>query len=197
MTSDPLEQVTQQPYAYADDSPINNTDPTGLDCGILDPGGCINDAAGAVAGVVSAGATWAWNHPVEAGGLALGVVSLGTGALAAGVIDAGATGLSTVTLGSVSAVTGVGATTIDGVYCANGEAVSCAGGALGGTGAALGIAGTLVESGVIDAAGGLATTLGRGGLIPGVIGFGVDLYGALNPSAEEGVGALLNQSLCA
>jgi RHS repeat-associated protein len=31
LTSDPLEAITQQPYAYAGDDPINETDPTGLD----------------------------------------------------------------------------------------------------------------------------------------------------------------------
>jgi RHS repeat-associated protein len=52
LTQDPLEAITGEPYSYANDNPINNTDPTGLDCGLTDPGGCINDAVG---GVVSAG----------------------------------------------------------------------------------------------------------------------------------------------
>ena len=73
----------------------------------------------------------------------LGAVSLGTGAVAAGVIDAGVASIGTSALGGVSAVTGVVATTVDGVYCANGETVSCVGGALGGAGAGLGLAGTL------------------------------------------------------
>ena len=188
--------VTREAYAYTYDNPVNGTDPSGLGCGIFDPGGCINDAAGAVAGVVSAGATWAWNHPVEAGGLVLGAVSLGTGAVAAGVIDAGVASIGTSALGGVSAVTGVVATTVDGVYCANGETVSCVGGALGGAGAGLGLAGTLVDAGVIDGSGGLATALGRGGLIPGAIGFGTDVYSALNPSAADAAGALSNVATC-
>lgn len=32
MSSDPLEAITQQPYSYAGDNPINETDPSGL-CG--------------------------------------------------------------------------------------------------------------------------------------------------------------------
>jgi RHS repeat-associated protein len=31
MTVDPLEAITQQPYAYTNDNPINGTDPSGLD----------------------------------------------------------------------------------------------------------------------------------------------------------------------
>ena len=30
LTQDPLDVVTQQPYAYADNDPINGTDPTAL-----------------------------------------------------------------------------------------------------------------------------------------------------------------------
>ena len=37
MSVDPLETVTQQPYSYADDNPLNETDPLGLD-GILGTG---------------------------------------------------------------------------------------------------------------------------------------------------------------
>jgi len=94
MSVDPLEQLTQQPYSYANDDPINGTDPTGLDCGITDPGGCINDAVG---GLVSAGGTVASaavsiSGPVSvvAGGLALIPTPLspvlgGISAVAAGV----------------------------------------------------------------------------------------------------------------
>ena len=46
LTRDPLEELTQQPYSYTNDNPINGTDRTGLGCGLLDPGGCINDLAG-------------------------------------------------------------------------------------------------------------------------------------------------------
>ena len=57
LTRDPLAQLTRQPYAYAGDNPLNGADPTGLDCGLLDPGGCINDAAGFIfnnSGAISA-----------------------------------------------------------------------------------------------------------------------------------------------
>lgn len=53
MSSDPLEAITQQPYSYANDDPINGTDPTGLGCGTPDPGGCVNDVTGWAGGQVN------------------------------------------------------------------------------------------------------------------------------------------------
>jgi hypothetical protein len=69
LTPDPLEPLTGQPYSYANDNPINNTDPSGLDpligggCAVgeaIDPlGGCApGAAAGAIATGVAAGAGW-------------------------------------------------------------------------------------------------------------------------------------------
>jgi RHS repeat-associated protein len=78
LSRDPLQEITGQPYSYANDNPINGTDPTGLDCGITDPGGCINDT---VAGGVSLGAS------------ALNTVGQGLAAaapVAAPILDAGA-----------------------------------------------------------------------------------------------------------
>ena len=45
MSVDPLEQLTQQPYSYAGDDPINNTDPTGLDDAVLGLEGASRNAA--------------------------------------------------------------------------------------------------------------------------------------------------------
>lgn len=62
ISGDPLQAVTQQPYAYAADTPTNATDPTGLDacgslpfvsqvCGALYSTGVSNFAAGALSGM--------------------------------------------------------------------------------------------------------------------------------------------------
>ena len=64
LTVDPLEQLTQQPYEYANDDPINESDPTGLcainpfasDSCVGDAAGVVGSAAGAVAGFVGSNA---------------------------------------------------------------------------------------------------------------------------------------------
>jgi RHS repeat-associated protein len=48
LTRDPLEAVTQQPYAYAHDDPLNAIDPSGLGCGWTSPWDCPGAAAHAV-----------------------------------------------------------------------------------------------------------------------------------------------------
>ena len=44
VSRDPLVAKTRQPYAYAGDNPLNAVDPTGLDCGIFNPGDCVSQA---------------------------------------------------------------------------------------------------------------------------------------------------------
>jgi len=48
ITRDPLVSSTRDAYGYAGRSPLNATDPTGLDCGWADPVGCATDAGGAI-----------------------------------------------------------------------------------------------------------------------------------------------------
>jgi RHS repeat-associated protein len=48
LTRDPIEAVTQQPYQYAHDDPLNAFDPSGLGCGWTSPWDCGGDAAHAV-----------------------------------------------------------------------------------------------------------------------------------------------------
>ena len=82
LSVDPLNALTQQPYSYANDNPINETDPLGLCGGFLDLG-CVGDAIVSVSGPVS----------LAAGGLALIPTPLspvlgGISAVAAGISSA-------------------------------------------------------------------------------------------------------------
>jgi hypothetical protein len=94
MSMDPLEAVTQQPYSYAGDDPINGTDPTGLDDAVLGLEGASRNAAAcqqdpnspACAGTgalnaIGSGASWVagkvWQHrgAVAEAGAAIGCLS--------------------------------------------------------------------------------------------------------------------------
>jgi RHS repeat-associated protein len=142
LSSDPLEAVTQQPYAYANDDPINETDPTGLCGGLLDLG-CVGDAIGS-------GATWVYNHPVETLGLVAGGVSLATGV---GEVVLGGGAVAEGVLGGVSVGSGVVAAGVDTHYCLAGSDVSCVGAGVGvlatggGAAVALGVATDTAASG--------------------------------------------------
>lgn len=48
LTVDPLVGLTQSPYGYVYDNPLNATDPTGLGCGWTSPWDCAGSAASAV-----------------------------------------------------------------------------------------------------------------------------------------------------
>jgi RHS repeat-associated protein len=139
MSVDPAQQSTWQPYDYADDNPVSNLDPTGLDCSVLDLGGCASDVV-----------NWVSAHPSEAIGIGLGIVSISTGFGAA----AGVTDILGVTLGSslapISVATGLGATALDAKDCLADPSVgnaSCYGAAAGGAGALIGGAGIAMEEG--------------------------------------------------
>jgi hypothetical protein len=106
LTRDPIESLTQAPYSYANDDPLDQVDPLGL-CGHWYDVACqvgsaagavgsgVSSAAGAVGGAVSSaasatynnvlqpigsgiatGAEWVGNHPVEVGLIVGGSVLL-------------------------------------------------------------------------------------------------------------------------
>lgn len=91
LTRDPIESLTRQPYSYADDNPVNETDPLGL-CGHWYDLACqVGSAATTVGSGIATGATWAYNHPATVG-LVLGGAALaatGVGAIADAGIAAG------------------------------------------------------------------------------------------------------------
>jgi hypothetical protein len=98
LTRDPAEMLTREPYAYAQDNPLNETDPSGLGCGLFDPGGCINDAVNAAGGFVSRHASTIAFGAGVVGLLVPGVDVLDLGALGEmsinGALSAGATATS-------------------------------------------------------------------------------------------------------
>lgn len=79
LTRDPIEPITQQPYQYANDDPLDQVDPLGL-CGWTDPFDCnplgrVANAASKVGGAVSGAASstvravgdaagWTYRHAV-------------------------------------------------------------------------------------------------------------------------------------
>jgi RHS repeat-associated protein len=81
ITVDPAEQTTGQPYSYANDDPITNTDPSGLMCD-LNPfssgGGCLGDVVDAVGQGISDAAPYVAPAIDVGAGLACIAVSAGT-----------------------------------------------------------------------------------------------------------------------
>jgi RHS repeat-associated protein len=191
-TEDPISPVTRAPYGYVADNPLTYTDPAGL-CSInpFSSSNCLSEGAGAVGGAIVAGGEWAYDHPAEAGGLALGAVSLATGVGAVADVAAfEAIGGST-TLGALSAATGAAGAGLDGSACLGGGAddqtVACVGFALNGVGASLGAGATLIEAGLLESSPALEELVEYGGLSAAGLGFGTDVYGVL----EAGLGCEL------
>jgi RHS repeat-associated protein len=147
---DPLQQLTDQPYTYASDNPINYTDPSGR-CGAL-----------CVIGVVAGGASMLTG---------IGEIAAGAGLLGEAAVDAEGA------LGAVSAVTGVVGAASDASTCihgGSGSGISCVGAVTGSIGAGAGLA---AASGLLgDTAGAGVKAIG----IPtGAIGAFGDAAGAV------------------
>jgi RHS repeat-associated protein len=144
ISSDPLVDVTGQPYAYVGGDPVNEVDPLGL--WGWNPISDITQAAGDVGHFVVT-----HKKAIEVGaGVVLGVAAAATGV---GAIVEGAT-LTGVLLGAGSVAAGLGATALDYGPCVNGhDTAACVGLGLGASGAfagTFGLAGAgLVLGGVI------------------------------------------------
>jgi RHS repeat-associated protein len=144
ITVDPAEQTTGQPYSYADDDPITNTDPSGLMCD-LNPfssgGGCLGDAVNGLGDAVSweanqlsAGVTYVEQDPPRGIGFILASESLLTGgAEAAGALEL-ITDTAAQLAGRVSFLTGIAGTADDSAECLQGKALNCAAAVSGGAG---------------------------------------------------------------
>jgi RHS repeat-associated protein len=148
---DPLVSQTGQPFSYAGDDPVNDSDPTGLhDCGWTDPLGCAGNAAQSVAHVA--------NQDV------LPVIHTVSGVVAAGAsicaILTSETIIGGATCGAIAlSAAAVNVASSDVLYAEGREsgtvlALDAVGGAFAGTGSAFEAAGTLAE-----AAGGNAEAL--------------------------------------
>lgn len=148
LTRDPAEALTKAPYSYANDDPIDESDPLGL--WGWNPISDISQAAGDVAGGVASGAEWVYHHPADTAGLVLGAAAAATGV---GAVIEGATfvglGLSVASVGAGAAAAG-----LDANRCFSGDTVACVGFGLGGASAVAGlfpVAGTsLVLGGAIE-----------------------------------------------
>jgi RHS repeat-associated protein len=182
LTVDPLVAQTNQPFSYANDDPVNGSDPSGLhDCGWTDPEGCVANAGADTAHFVAT-----HKKAIEVGaGIALGVAAAATGV---GAIVEGS-----VLLAGVSVTAGFGASALDYGPCMSGNRAGCVGLGLGVTGAVaggFGLAGAgLVAGGFIAADSTAAGILG--GL--GVFGWNVGIAGTI---VDATTGIASADSLC-
>jgi hypothetical protein len=106
LTRDPIQALTQQPYQYAYDNPLNEVDPLGLWC--WNPIDDAKQAAGDVAHGVSTAASAVGHWATTATSLPnsrffTGIVNTANGGLKVG------TGVVLVTVGTAADVTGIGA----------------------------------------------------------------------------------------
>lgn len=140
LTRDPLAAMTQAPYGYAGNNPLNGADPLGLcwpswACG----------AENAVGSAVSGTANWIGDHPAETVGIVLGVAAAATGV---GAVIEGATALGTVLAGT-SVLAGTAAAGLDGHACiVDHETAACVGATLGAVSAIAGLPAAIGAAGV-------------------------------------------------
>jgi RHS repeat-associated protein len=170
LTQDPLQALTGEPYAYASDNPLNETDPTG-ESG-LDDKSCDYDPSGPDCG---------GNISLTAVGVGLGVVSLATGV--GEVLGAGAA-VGEGVLGAVSVVSGIAAAGLDGSACLHQGGIACVGAVSGGVGAiaggiglAAGAIGGDEDAGALAFEGGDAGAVRAGGKAIGLTFGGIALVG--------------------
>jgi RHS repeat-associated protein len=146
---DPMVNVTNQPYAYAGDDPVNAIDLNGLDCGLFSFACAAYDAtAGGVKNVTAATSLWVATHKVAVG-IALGVLTVVTGG--AGLVAEGAYATTFI---ATSAVSSIATVSLDGSACAHapGLTASCVATGLGAIGAIFSAPELLVRFGIIDEA---------------------------------------------
>ncbi|HWU23468.1 MAG TPA: RHS repeat-associated core domain-containing protein, partial [Nocardioides sp.] len=100
LTLDPAVAVTGQPYNYTGNDPLNAADPTGLGCGVFNPGDCFHD--------VAHGAATAWNDTLGGHwrGVAQVATVVGTALGTAACIEATA-GLCAAALPEIGGLTGM------------------------------------------------------------------------------------------
>lgn len=143
LSVDPLVGITQSPFGYVYDDPINGTDPLGLGCGIFS--------------FVCTAASYVVHHPLQTVGIVTGVAAAATGVgavvEAAGITSAVAAGASVaeasagaLAYGTTAAVTGAAATFLDNGACHSGDTAACFGRDLGAVGA---ITGTIATPGAL------------------------------------------------
>jgi hypothetical protein len=177
---DPDVGETGQPFAYANDDPVNGIDPDGLDCGFFSFACAAYDAT---AGAVRNTGSFIYHHPLQTTGLILGALSIatGVGALAGGVeIASIGVDLSATAAGTISAVAGGIGSAIDIPGCVSHDALSCLAVGFNGLGAALSGFGVLSNEGALGA------FLGGFGINLGLTGFTLDAFEFLVSILDSG-----------
>ena len=168
VTRDPIVGITGQPYAYANDDPINNIDPTGLagstGQGLYCPnlpnpyggyglvlGGAATSCNISGGLLQDLGQVWHdtlgqhWRGTVQIIGAAAGVIALATGVGA--LADVTVLGLESGSLATISTASGFVASGADIPGCLDGSAASCAGVGANLLGGGLGVLGTFTAEG--------------------------------------------------
>ena len=177
LSLDPVVSLTQAPYSYANDNPVNEEDPLGL--WGWNPISDVTQAAKDTGHFVAQ-----HKKGIEIGaGIALGVAAAATGVgavvEAAGIASAVAAGAGVaeastgaIVAGVAATVAGSAATYLDSAACTEGNSAACVGRDLGAVGAATGLVATL-------GSGGLAAGLWELESLPDAIFQGLGAFSAM------------------